>query len=76
MPACGQDAVMTFGQELTAARAAADLSTMQAAAAIGVKEITWQRWERDSNRPGLAHIVKISDLFGVDVEGLLRTAAA
>jgi transcriptional regulator with XRE-family HTH domain len=54
-----------FPENLRAARKAAELSQEDAAHALGVKLLTWGRWERGETEPSFAKLEEIAELLGV-----------
>lgn len=63
---------MEFGQKLKEARTKAGLKQEQVAKELGVTRQTMSNWENDRSYPDLASVLKLSDLYGISVEEMLR----
>ena len=63
---------MKFGERLKQARIRADLTQEQVIKQIGISRQTLSNWENDRTYPDLASVVKLSDLFHVTLDDLLR----
>ena len=44
------------------------------ARALGIQQSTISRWKKNSTKPGVEHLARISELFGVDIKVLLVLA--
>lgn len=63
---------MKFGEKLKNARIRADLTQEQVIKQIGVSRQSISNWENDRTYPDLASVVKLSDLYQVPLDDLLR----
>lgn len=63
---------MEFGQKLKEARMKAGLKQEDVAKQVGVSRQTMSNWENDRSYPDLASVLKLSDLYGISVEEMLR----
>ena len=63
---------MKFGEKLKQARIRADLTQEQVIKQIGVTRQSLSNWENDRTYPDLASVVKLSDLYQVSLDDLLR----
>jgi len=63
---------MKFGEKLKAARIKADLTQETVAKQIGVSRQSLSNWENDRTYPDLASVLKLSDLYGLSLDDLLR----
>ena len=63
---------MKFGERLKQARIRADLTQEQVIKKIGVTRQSLSNWENDRTYPDLASVVKLSDLYQVSLDDLLR----
>lgn len=63
---------MRFGEKLKQARARADLTQEAVAKQIGVSRQSLSNWENDRTYPDLASVLKLSDLYGLSLDDLLR----
>lgn len=63
---------MKFGEKLKAARLKADLTQEAVAKQIGVSRQSLSNWENDRTYPDLASVLKLSDLYGLSLDDLLR----
>jgi len=63
---------MRFGEKLKQARARADLTQEAVAKRIGVSRQSLSNWENDRTYPDLASVLKLSDLYGLSLDDLLR----
>lgn len=66
---------MRFGEKLKQARARADLTQEAVAKQIGVSRQSLSNWENDRTYPDLASVLKLSDLYGLSLDNLLREDA-
>ena len=73
---CLYRAAMTFGTQLKAARVAADLTLTEAAAFVGVREHTWERWEKDRNQPAGSQLHSIATLLDIPADSLLAALSS
>lgn len=63
---------MIIGQKLKEARARAGLSQEAVSEAIHVSRQTVSNWETEKTYPDVVSLVKLSDLFGVSLDELLK----
>lgn len=63
---------MKFGEKLKQARIKADLTQEAVAKKIGVSRQSLSNWENDRTYPDLASVLKLSDLYGLSLDDLLR----
>lgn len=63
---------MELGAKLKAARIAAKLTQEQAAAQLAVSRQTMSNWENNRTYPDIISVVKMSDLYGVSLDHLLK----
>ena len=63
---------MKFGEKLKQARLRADLTQEAVAKQIGVSRQSLSNWENDRTYPDLASVLKLSDLYGLSLDDLLR----
>ena len=63
---------MKFGEKLKAARVRTDLTQEAVAKRIGVSRQSLSNWENDRTYPDLASVLKLSDLYGLSLDDLLR----
>lgn len=63
---------MKFGEKLKQARIRADMTQEQVIKKIGVTRQSLSNWENDRTYPDLASVVKLSDLYQVSLDDLLR----
>ena len=63
---------MELFEKLKAARAQAGLTQEQAAEALLVSRQTISNWETGKTYPDIVSIVKMSDLYGVSLDALLK----
>ncbi len=63
---------MKFGEKLKSARIKADLTQEAVAKRIGVSRQSLSNWENDRTYPDLASVLKLSDLYGLSLDDLLR----
>ena len=63
---------MKFGEKLKDARLKAELTQEAVAKQIGVSRQSLSNWENDRTYPDLASVLKLSDLYGLSLDDLLR----
>ncbi len=63
---------MKFGEKLKDARLKAELTQEAVAGRIGVSRQSLSNWENDRTYPDLASVLKLSDLYGLSLDDLLR----
>ena len=63
---------MEFGQKLKEARLKAGLKQEDVAKQVGVSRQTMSNWENNRSYPDLASVLKLSDLYGLSVDEMLR----
>ena len=63
---------MKFGEKLKQARTRADMTQEAVAKEIGVSRQSLSNWENDRTYPDLASVLKLSDLYGLSLDDLLR----
>ncbi len=61
-----------FALNIQILRKAAELNQGDFEELIDVKRTTWNNWENDKSEPDIDEILRISDLFKVSVDDLLR----
>lgn len=66
---------MEFGQKLREARTKAGLTQENVAQQLGVSRQTMSNWENNRSYPDLASVLKLSDLYGLSVDEMLREDA-
>jgi len=66
---------MKFGEKLRDARLKAELTQEAVAKRIGVSRQSLSNWENDRTYPDLASVLKLSDLYGLSLDDLLREDA-
>lgn len=64
--------MMEIGKKLRAARAKCGLTQEQAAEKLFVTRQTVSNWENEKSYPDIVSIVKISELYGVSLDELLK----
>lgn len=64
---------MIFGEKLKKERAAQGWSQEELAEKLFVSRQSVSKWENGQNYPNIETIIKLSDLFGVTVDELLRS---
>ncbi len=62
--------VETLGARIRGLRTSRGLAQEQVASAIGVRTLSYGRWERDQQLPGLQNRVMLARFFDVDVREL------
>lgn len=67
---------MDIGAKLKAARIAAHFTQEQAAEAIGVSRQTMSNWENSKTYPDIVSVVKLSDLYAISLDRLLKDQEA
>jgi len=69
------DAPPSFSEWLNSTGRALGFPTSAALArALGIQQSTVSRWKTKNSQPGVEHLAKISDLFGVELKSLLVLA--
>lgn len=63
---------MGIGTKIKEARLVAQLTQEQAAEALGVSRQTMSNWENDKTYPDIVSIIKMSDLYDVSLDRLLK----
>ena len=63
---------MQFGEKLKDARLRTELTQEAVAKEIGVSRQSLSNWENDRTYPDLASVLKLSDLYGLSLDDLLR----
>ena len=63
---------MTFGEKLYQLRTERGMSQETLARSLGVSRQAISRWELGSTLPDAPNLLKLSDLFGVAIDYLLR----
>jgi len=63
---------MKFGEKLKNARIRIDMTQEAVAKTIGVSRQSLSNWENDRTYPDLASVLKLSDLYGLSLDDLLR----
>ena len=63
---------MTFHEKIKQCREESELSQENVAEQLHVSRQAVSKWERGINQPDIETIVRLSDLFGVTVDQLLR----
>ncbi len=66
---------MEIGQKLKDKRTALDLSQEQLAEQLGVTRQTVANWEKGKTYPDISSVMKLSDLYGVSLDELLKEDA-
>ena len=66
---------MEIGQKLKEKRTCLELSQEQLAEKLGVTRQTIANWERSKTYPDIASVLKLSDLYGVSLDELLKEDA-
>ena len=66
---------MQFGEKLKDARLRTELTQEAVAKEIGVSRQSLSNWENDRTYPDLASVLKLSDLYGLSLDDLLREDA-
>ena len=67
---------MTMGQRLLALRTQAGLSQEALAEQLGVSRQSISKWETDSSIPDLDKLVRLSEIFGVTLDELVKGETA
>ena len=65
---------MSLGTTISRLRAGKGLSQEELANALGVSRQSVSKWETDSSVPELDKLVRLSDMFGVSLDQLVRQA--
>lgn len=63
---------MDIGIKIKEARLAAQLTQEQAAEALGVSRQTMSNWENNKTYPDIVSVIKMSDLYNVSLDHLLK----
>lgn len=63
---------MEFGQKLKEARTKVGLTQETVAKELGVTRQTMSNWENDRSYPDLASVLKLSELYGISVDEMLK----
>lgn len=63
---------MTFGKKLETLRNEKNLSQERLGEMLNVSRITIYKWESDQNKPEIDKLTKLSDIFGVSLDYLLK----
>ena len=63
---------MTIGEKIKAARLNAGLTQEKAADELGVTRQTISNWENGRSYPDIVSVVKMSDLYSVSLDRLLK----
>ncbi|WP_336011296.1 helix-turn-helix domain-containing protein [Fusobacterium polymorphum] len=63
---------MDIGTKIREARLAAQLTQEQTAEALGVSRQTMSNWENNKTYPDIVSVIKMSDLFDVSLDHLLK----
>ena len=63
---------MDIGLKIKKARLAAQLTQEQAAEALGVSRQTMSNWENNKTYPDIISVIKMSDLYEVSLDHLLK----
>ena len=63
---------MKFGEKLKQGRLRADMTQEAVARRSGVSRQSLSNWENDRTYPDLASVIKLSDLYGISLDELLR----
>ena len=63
---------MQFGEKLKEARVRSGMTQDTVAKQIGVSRQSLSNWENDRTYPDLASVLKLSDLYGLSLDDLLR----
>ena len=67
--------LMEIGAKLRQARIAAGLTQEQTAEALGVSRQSISNWENEKNYPDIVSVVRLSDLYAVSLDALLKEEA-
>lgn len=68
--------MMDIGEKLRTARKQSGMTQEQAAEAIGVSRQTLSNWENGKTYPDIVSVIKISDLYAVSLDRLLKEESA
>lgn len=63
---------MAFGEILTTLRKSRGMSQEQLAEQLNLTRQTISKWELDQSTPDMEYIIKLSDLFGVTTDYLIK----
>lgn len=67
---------MSLGQNIYRLRTSHDMSQLALAEALGVSRQSISKWETDASVPELDKLVKLSELFGVTIDELIKGEVA
>lgn len=67
---------MDIGSKIKEARVAAQLTQEQSAEALGVSRQTMSNWENNKTYPDIVSVIKMSDLYNVSLDHLLKEKEA
>ena len=62
---------MSFGQQLIKLRKRKNLTQIELADIVGVKQYVISAWENDRTEPNISQLSKLGDLFGVSIDYLI-----
>ena len=62
---------MSFGQQLIKLRKRKNLTQIELANIVGVKQYVISAWENDRTEPNISQLSKLGDLFGVSIDYLI-----
>ena len=63
---------MNIGSKIKKSRTEAKITQEQAAEALGTSRQTISNWENEKSYPDIASVLKMSDLYGVSLDFLLK----
>ena len=63
---------MNIGKKIQTARQNVNLTQEQAAEVLGVSRQTISNWENEKTYPDIVSVVKMSDLYSISLDRLLR----
>ncbi len=64
--------MMDIGKKIQEARLKAKLTQEQSAEALGVSRQTISNWENEKTYPDIISVVKMSDLYSISLDRLLK----
>lgn len=64
--------IMDIGTKIKEARIAAQLTQEQVAESLGVSRQTMSNWENNKTYPDIVNVIKMSDLYAVSLDHLLK----
>ena len=67
---------MDIGSKIKKSRTDARITQEQAAEALGVSRQTVSNWENERSYPDIVSVLKMSDLYGVSLDYLLKGEAS